>query len=102
MTPPRKKTKTTDRGWLAENLPTVGDDPELWTAADAARLLGPPILTTDQVRQLVRMVGLTPVGKRRTGAPTTGGRHARVYSAEALIRAYEALYAVKEGEADGA
>ena len=92
-----KGRKTTDRGWQAQNLPTVGDDPALWTAADAARLLGPPVLTTDQVRQLVRMVGLTPVGKRRTGLPRTGGRHARVYRAEALIRAYEALYTVEGG-----
>lgn len=87
--------KTTKRGWLASSLPVVGDDPALWTAADAARLLGPPTLTTDQVRQLIRMVGLEPVGKRRTGNPRIGGRHARVYAAESLIRAYEALYAAQ-------
>lgn len=85
--------KTTRRGWKAQDLPHVGDDPSLWTAADAARLLGPPTLTTDQVRQLVRMLGLVPVGRRRTGGAHAGGRHARVYPAEALIRAFEALYA---------
>lgn len=91
-----KHAKTTKRGWQAATLPVVGDDPDLWTAADAARLLGPPVLATDQVRQLIRMVGLIPVGKRRTGNPRVGGRHARVYPADALIRAYEALYMVQD------
>lgn len=88
----KSKPARTKRGWKAQDLPVVGYDPELWTAADAARLLGPPALTTDQVRQLVRMLGMPPVGKRKTGTGNTGGRHARVYPAEALIRAFEALY----------
>lgn len=98
MTEPHETTKAapTKRGWTAQNLPAVGDDPELWTAADAARLLGPPTLTTDQVRQLVRMLRLTPVGKRKAGGGSTGGRHARVYPADALIRAFEALYVDQE------
>lgn len=87
----------TERGWSVEGLPVVGDDATLWTAADAARLLGPPELTTDQVRQLIRMTGLAPVGRRRTAGPHTGGRAARVYPAEALIRAYEALYTAGGG-----
>ena len=94
MTEPGEKAQAarTKRGWKAQSLPVVGYDPELWTAAEAAQLLGPPTLTTDQVRQLVRMLGMTPVGKRKTGTGSTGGRHARVYPAEALIRAFEALY----------
>jgi hypothetical protein len=88
----RAKPTQTKRGWKAQSLPVVGYDPELWTAAEAAQLLGPPTLTTDQVRQLVRMLGMTAVGKRKTGTGNTGGRHARVYPAEALIRAFEALY----------
>jgi hypothetical protein len=89
VTEPKKATR---RGWTAQDLPQVKDDPELWTAADAARLLGPPELTTDQVRQLVRMLRLTPVGKRQTGGEHVGGRHARVYRAEALIKAFDDLY----------
>lgn len=80
-----------DRGWSSVGLRTVGDDETLWTVADAAGLLGPPQLTRVQVRQLIRMVDLKPVGKRRVTPVGRSGRHARVYPAEALIRAYDAL-----------
>jgi hypothetical protein len=80
------------RGWSSSGLPTVGDDPSLWTATDASRLLGPPVLTPVQVRQLILMTGLHPVGKRRVTSRGTSGRHARVFRAIELIRAFEALY----------
>lgn len=83
--------KRTRRGWSSAGLRTVGDDPTLWTAADAAHLLGPPELTPSQVRALVRMAGLAPAGKRRV-VSGRGARHARVFPASALIAAYEALY----------
>jgi len=79
------------RGWSSDGLKTVGDDDTLWTVADAAGLLGPPQLTRVQVRQLIKMVDLEPVGKRRVTPMGRPGRHARVYPAEALIKAYDAL-----------
>lgn len=84
------------RGWTSRDLPVVGDDPKYWTADDAARLLGPPQLTTVQVRQLVRMVSIKPIGKRRTSRHGTSGRYARVYRAVDLIRAFDAVYQVTE------
>lgn len=82
---------TTERGWSSAGLATVADDETLWTVADAAGLLGPPQLTQAQVRQLIRMIQIEPVGKRRVTARGVPGRHARVYPAEALIKAYDAL-----------
>lgn len=83
------------RGWSSDGLPTVGDDPTLWTVGDASRLLGPPQLSPAQVRELVKLFGLKydlqPVGKRRVTARGRGGRHARVYKADSLIRAYDDL-----------
>lgn len=89
-----------NRGWSSVDLPTVGDDASLWTAGDASRLLGPPELSVIEVRQLIRVTRLLPVGKRRVTASGVSGRHARVYHAADLIRAFEALYqgAKKPGE----
>lgn len=81
----------TERGWSSSGLPTVGDDETLWTVSDAAKLLGPPQLSEAQVRQLIRMIDIQPVGKRRVTPFGRSGRHARVYPAEALIKAYDAL-----------
>jgi hypothetical protein len=69
----------------------VGDDPELWTVAQAAVLLGPPDLNVRQVRDLVKIFGLEPVGKRRVTAVGQSGRHARVYYASEFIKAYDAI-----------
>jgi hypothetical protein len=81
----------------------VGDDPKLWTVSDAANLLGPPQLSAAQVRELVKLFGmkyeLQPVGKRRVTARGRGGRHARVYKADSLIRAYNDLVG-RPGEKD--
>lgn len=84
------------RGWSSAGLPAVGDDPSLWTAADAARLLGPPELTTVQVRQLTRLFDIRPIGKRRVTTHGRSGRHARVYPAAALIRAFDTLYRAQQ------
>lgn len=81
--------------WTSDDLPTVGDDPTLWTVSEAANLLGPPQLTPAKVRELVQLFSLkydmNPVGKRRVTARGRGGRHARVYKADSLIRAYNDL-----------
>jgi len=79
------------RGWSSTGLSTVGDDENLWTVADAAALLGPPRLTQIQVRQLIKMLSIQPSGKRRVTPLGRPGRHARVYDAETLIKAYDAL-----------
>jgi 2-keto-3-deoxy-L-rhamnonate aldolase RhmA len=79
----------TKRGWSDAGLRTVGDDPELWTVADAAGLLGPPELSTAQVRQLVQLAHIPPVGRRKAART---GRYARVFRAADLIQAYESLY----------
>lgn len=91
----------TARGWKSDDLPVVGDDGRLWTAADAARLLGPPELSAAQVRHLVRLFNLTPVGKRRTSPHGVSGRYARVYRSTDLLRAFDAVYRAMETTAPG-
>jgi hypothetical protein len=77
------------RGWSSGNLPVVStDDPNFWSVADASSLLGPPDLSEAQVRQLVRLAGLEPVGKRNAGSRR---RHVRVYPAAAFIQAFEKI-----------
>lgn len=84
------------RGWSSRGLPAVGDDDTLWTAAQAAVLLGPPDLSVTEVRRLLRDKGIEPVGKRRTTGYGQSGRYARVYRAEELIKAYDVLYKGKQ------
>ena len=79
------------RGWSSEGLKTVADDATLWTAAEAAVLLGPPDLNVDEVRRLIQLFNLLPVGKRRTTGHGQAGRHARVYRASDFIEAYDKL-----------
>jgi hypothetical protein len=79
------------RGWSSQGLPVVADDEKLWTAAQAAVLLGPPDLSVSEVRRLIRERGLEPAGKRRTTGYGQSGRYARVYRAEELIEAYDRL-----------
>jgi hypothetical protein len=79
------------KGWTATELLVVDQDERLWTVGEAAQLLGPPVLDPVQVRQLVVMWQIKPVGVRsRTGAEKRG-RQPRVYRAIDLIRAYDAL-----------
>ena len=79
------------RGWSSEGLRTVADDATLWTAAEAAVLLGPPDLNVSEVRRLIGLFGIQAVGKRRTTGHGHAGRHARVYLATDLIEAYDKL-----------
>lgn len=79
------------KGWSSDGLKTVGDDDKNWTAAEAAVLLGPPDLNTDEVRRLIRLFDIEPAGKRRTTGHGQSGRHARVYPAAELIEAYDKL-----------
>jgi hypothetical protein len=81
-----------NRGWSSKGLRVIAeDDPSFWSTADAARLLGPPELTHAQVRQLVNLAGLEPVGKKRVTVHGRGGRHVRVYKASDLIKAFSAI-----------
>jgi hypothetical protein len=83
------------RGWSSQGLEIIEqDDPEYWSTADAARLLGPPILSQAQVRQVVRLSNLQPAGKRRVTVRGRGGRHVRVYKSTELIKAYEAISSI--------
>lgn len=91
----QSRKRPTARGWSSNGLQTVGYDAQLWTAENAAKLLGPPYLSTTQVRALIRCANLQPAGKRRTTDPwIRGGRHSRVYRADELIRLYESLFQI--------
>ncbi len=76
--------------WTSTDLRVVGDDNRYWTVAQAAAILGPPRLSVSDVRQLLRLHGVEPVGKRRTSVTRTG-RYARVYLATDIIKAHESL-----------
>ena len=81
---------TPKRGWTSEHLEVVDpDDLSYWSTSDAAYLLGGG-LRPEQVRNLIRLAGISPAGKRR-GLSRRGGRYIRVYSAVDLIRVYEAV-----------
>jgi hypothetical protein len=88
-------------GWTSQDL-TVTDDENLWTVADAARLMGPlpgdppdtPLKTTMQkLRDHTRLYPrrFSAVGKRRTTPAGHPGRYARVYAADDFIRLYEEM-----------
>lgn len=77
------------RGYATRGLPVVAEDDErYWSVSDAASILGPPDLTEMQVRQLVHLLDMQPVGKRSGGSRR---RHVRVYDASKLARAYAAI-----------
>lgn len=80
------------RGWSSRDLAVVPLlDPRYWSVFDAASLLGPPRLSESQVRDLIHLAGLEPVGKRPNGSRR---RHVRVYLAENLIEAYDKIAAL--------
>lgn len=89
----RRSDEPVTHGWTSGELAVVKDDPRYWSVAEAAYLLGPPQLTEAQVRHLVRMFSLTPIGKRANGPRR---RYVRVYNALELIEAYERLTEVTE------
>lgn len=78
----------TKRGWTADGLEVVGDDERLWTVEDASRLLGEPV---EDIRWLIRRLGIEAVGTRRPARADKRGRQPRVYRAIDLIRAYDVL-----------
>jgi hypothetical protein len=89
----------TKRGWSSAGLPLIEGHYDIyWSTTEAAYLLGPPQLSEEQVRQLVHLVGMQPVGKRWVKG--RGTRHVRVYRANELIRAYEAIAGVIESIID--
>lgn len=67
-----------------------------WTIDDAAALLN-PAMSAAQVRALVTIAGLEPIGKRRPGA--RGGRPAAVYDMGALMRAHAVVVALLDSPA---
>ncbi len=80
------------RGWSSAGLKQIApDDPNYWSTAEAASLLGPPTLSHTQVRQLVHLANLEPAGKKRVAIRGKGGRHVRVYPAADLIKAFNAI-----------
>lgn len=81
----------TKRGWTSAHLTLVEDREKLWTVAEAATLLGPPVLDVTEVRRLISMMRIQPVGTRSQDGPDKRGRRPRVYRAIDLIRAYDML-----------
>ncbi|PZG47451.1 hypothetical protein C1I98_13345 [Spongiactinospora gelatinilytica] len=61
---------------------------ELWTVEDAARELHPE-MTVQQIRALITIAGLKPVGKKPPGP--YGGRPAAVYDGEQLRHAHAVI-----------
>lgn len=81
----------TVRGWSSSGLMIVGEDERLWTVEEAARLLGPPRLSTVLLRRLVTELEWEPAGTRRPDRQEPRGRQPRVYRAIDFIRVYESL-----------
>lgn len=84
--------------WTSETVPIVGNDPTLWTIAEAAVALG---LTPSEVKSLRGRINHThvfPVGRRKSMISATDhsytpnrGRFAKVYRASELIEVIELL-----------
>lgn len=89
--------------WTSNTAPVVGNDPNLWTIAEAAVALG---LTPAEVRTLRAKIIYThvfPVGKRKSMITSIGydrtpkqGRYAMVYRASELIELVELLCIVRD------
>lgn len=83
--------------WKAEELPIVGNDPELWSVAEAGMILGLSHLQLTRLRTQIRFTHAFPVGRRRSAVavfnpnPAPQGRMAKVYRAEELIELVEFL-----------
>ena len=76
-------------GWQSDGLRVIpASDARYWSIADAASLLGPPVLTERQLRDLLGIIGLQPAGKRPAGPKR---RHVRVYEAIRIIAVYDAV-----------
>lgn len=64
---------------------------ELWTVEDAARELHPE-MSVAQVRALITLAGINPIGKKPSGP--FGGRRANVYDGEQLRKAHAVVAAL--------
>jgi hypothetical protein len=64
----------------------AGSVGEHWTLDEAARLLDPPV-TAEQVRAMLHLAGVEPVGRRRLGL----GRFRMVYDAQRVREAHSAV-----------
>lgn len=84
---------TQRKGWSQLGLAALGEDPTVWTAADAARVLGPPVMTVAQVRFIIQMAGLPAIGVR---AVSGRGRWARCYRSDDLIQIWETFINMSE------
>lgn len=83
-------------GWRSDDLEVIpASDARYWSIADAARLLGPPVLTERQLRELIGICQLRPAGKRSAGP---NRRHVRVYEAIRMIQAFEAIATVIDNQ----
>lgn len=78
-------------GWSSHGLTLVGEDERLWTVEEAARLLGPPVLSTVLLRRLVAELEWEAEGTRRPDKTDARGRQPRVYRAIDFIKMYENL-----------
>lgn len=67
---------------------TQPETPAEWTVEDATALLDPP-MTAEQVRALIVVAGLPPVGIRPAGRK--GGRPAKTYRQADVLKAHAAV-----------
>lgn len=75
------------RGW-SSILMVVDEYDRLWTVAEAAQLLNEP---EDDVRWLIRRLGIPAVGLRKQAGPEKRGRQPRAYRAIDIIKAFDVL-----------
>lgn len=74
------------KGW--EGLPAVAPDGQNWPLDIAASIIGVP---EKDLRDLVRILGLPPVGTVRTSSYRRSGRNPRAYSGTKLVKICEAI-----------
>jgi hypothetical protein len=79
------------KGWAG--LPEVPLDGDHWPLKFAAQALGMPL---EDLKDLVRIVGLEPTGTAKMADFRRSGRQPRVYPAAALIKLHEAVYCLTE------
>lgn len=74
------------KGW--EGSPEVALDGSAWPLDFAARILG---MDEKDLRDLVRITGLTPVGTVKIAGFRRSGRNPRAYDAAKLTRIYDTI-----------
>lgn len=79
------------KGWRGS--PPVTLDGDNWPLDFAAKLLDIP---EKDLRDLVRISGLSPAGTMKMATYARSGRHPRVYSAAKLIRLAEGMRVLSE------